>query len=67
MLRVPGQGMFCILGSHLHLALQALDIPEQLSGILVKLHEVHRFAVASAFSLHHHLFLAGDAAVRWQV
>lgn len=47
--------------------LQALDFPEQLSGILVKLHEVHRFTVASAFPLHHHLLLAWDAAVRWQV
>ena len=49
------------------LDLQALDLPEQLGGILVKLHEVYRFAAASAFSLHHHLLLAGDAAVWWQV
>ena len=63
----PGRVMFCILGLHPHPHLQALDIPEQLGGILVKLHEVHRFTVASAFPLHHYLLLAWDAAVWRQV
>lgn len=64
---IPGRVMFCIPGLHPHLDLQALDISEQLGGILVKLHEVHCFTVASAFPLHHHLLLARDAAVWWQV
>ena len=67
-----GGGTICYtpggaLGLPPRLDLQALDLPEQLGGILVKLHEVYCFAAASAFSLHHHLLVAGDAAVWRQV
>lgn len=37
------------LGLLPRLDLQALDLPEQLGGILVKLHEVHRFACCFCF------------------
>lgn len=46
---------------------QALDFPQQLGGVLVKLHEIHRLSALASFPFHHHLLLAGDAAVRWEV
>lgn len=46
---------------------QALDFPEQLGGVPVKLHEVHRLSAVAALPLHHHLLPAGNAAVRREV